>query len=265
MKQKSDSFRKNSICIITLLMGLVCTMCTSSPKDAFHVEENNEGLMGRYLVTGDFEQLGLEGFYPKDSDSIMAPSYSSLAFKGERSPWYHETETKKVYPMPVHRSTGEIDTFFCFSNHRVCIGYINRWAEYENCLLVETKQPYKILKDNYLGEDSCCYPYNRDERSIHLQFCYNSEGQRIMFEAPPTDYWIAELRSPDIYGPLSIEEFRTELLSRGFKLPITLEGTYTRYVSCPSQSKELANAPYKGEVYLWGWTDNLDVKDTIIY
>ena len=265
MKQKSDSFRKNSICIITLLMGLVCTMCTSSPKDAFHVEENNEGLMGRYLVTGDFEQLGLEGFYPKDSDSIPMPVYSSLAFKGERSPSYHETRSKKVYPMYVHRNTGEIDSFFCFSNHRVCIGYINRWAEYENCLLVETKQPYKILKDNYLGDDSCCYPYNSDERSIHLQFCYNSEGQRIMFKAPPTDYWIAELRSPDIYGPLSIEEFRTELLSRGFKLPITLEGTYTRYVSCPSQSKELANAPYKGKVYLWGWTDNLDVKDTIIY
>ena len=73
MKQKSDSFRKISICIITLLMGLVCTMCTSSPKDAFHVEEYNEELMGRYLVTGDFEQLGLEGFYPKDSDSIPMP------------------------------------------------------------------------------------------------------------------------------------------------------------------------------------------------
>ena len=98
-------------------MGLVCTMCTNSQKDAFHVEENHEGLMGRYLVTGDFEQLGLEGFYPKDSDSIMAPSYSSLAFRGERSPWYHETRSKKVYPMHVHRSTGEIDTFFCFSNH----------------------------------------------------------------------------------------------------------------------------------------------------
>jgi hypothetical protein len=151
MKQKSDSFRKISICIITLLMGLVCTMCTSSPKDAFHVYENNEGLMGRYLVTGDFEQLGLEGFYPKDSDSIPMPVYSSLAFKGERSPSYHETRSKKVYPMYVHRNTGEIDSFFCFSNHPVRIGYINRWAEYENCLLVETKQPYKILKDNYLG------------------------------------------------------------------------------------------------------------------
>ena len=53
-------------------MGLVCTMCTNSQKDAFHVEENNEGLMGRYLVTGDFEQLGLEGFYPKDSDSKLS-------------------------------------------------------------------------------------------------------------------------------------------------------------------------------------------------
>lgn len=258
-------FRKISICIITLLMGLVCTMCTNSQKDAFYVYENNEGRMGRYLRTVDFEGLGLEGFYPKDSDSIMAPSYSSLAFRGERSPWYLETETKKVYPMHVHRSTGEIDTFFWFSNHPVFIGYINRWAEYENCLLVETKQPYKILKDNYLGDDSCCYYYNREERAIHVQACYNSEGQRIMFEAPPTDYWIVELRSPDIYGPLSIEEFRKEILKRGFKLPITLEGTYTRYVSCPSQSKELANAPYKRKVYPWGWTDNLDVKDTIIY
>ena len=152
--------------------------------------------------------------------------------------------------MHVHRSTGEIDTFFWFSNHSVCIGYINRWAEYENCLLVETKQPYKILKDNYLGEDSCCYPYNRDERSIHRQFCYNSEGQWIMFKAPPTDYWIAELRSPDIYGPLSIEEFRKEILKRGIKLPITLEGTYTRYVECsPPCGSIIPNTPvaiYRG-------------------
>ena len=72
-----------------------------------------------------------------------------------------------------------------------------------------------------------------------------------MFEAPPTDYWIAELRSPDIYGPLSIEEFRKEILKRGIKLPITLEGTYTRYVSCPSQSRELANAPIK-ERFIFG-------------
>ena len=53
-------FRKISICIITLLMGLVCTMCTSSPKDAFYVYENNEGRMGRYLMTEDFEGLGLD-------------------------------------------------------------------------------------------------------------------------------------------------------------------------------------------------------------
>ena len=130
-------------------------------------------------------------------------------------------------PLFVHRTNGRIDTLCSTGLSRMYVGYISREYKNDNWLIVESKQPDKILGKTHLV----------DKRAInhkgHSMRDYDYEGQYIVFNSKLSDYWIASRHSPDLYGPMNIKELKRVGTSLGIKFPITLESNID-WKACPT-------------------------------
>ncbi|MBO4662120.1 MAG: hypothetical protein J5630_05415 [Bacteroidaceae bacterium] len=133
-------------------------------------------------------------------------------------------------PLFVHRTNGRIDTLCSLGYSHLCVGYVQREYKNDNWLIVEAKQPDEILGNTHLV----------DKRAIHNKGHsmqdYDFEGQHIVFNSKLSDYWIASLKSPDLYGPMNIKELKMIGTSLGIEFPITLEGNLDWY-ACPRDIK----------------------------
>ena len=145
----------------------------------------------------------------------------------------------KWLPLFVHRTNGRIDTLctsICCQN--TCTGYIQREYKDDNWLIVESKQPDKILGNTHLV----------DKRAINYKgrFMndYDYEGQYIVFNSKLSDYWIASRHSPDLYGPMNIKELKRVGTSLGIEFPITLESNIDWKV-CPDINGTDVSEQYK--------------------
>ena len=137
----------------------------------------------------------------------------------------------KWLPLFVHRTNGRIDTLctsICCQN--TCTGYIQREYKDDNWLIVESKQPDKILGNTHLVVKRAI------NRKGHSMQDYDYEGQYIVFNSKLSDYWIASRHSPDLYGPMNIKELKRVGTSLGIEFPITLESNLDSY-ACPQNIK----------------------------
>ena len=133
-------------------------------------------------------------------------------------------------PLFVHRANGRVDTLCSSLRDKTRVGYIQREYKDDKWLVVEAKQPDRILGKTHLV----------DKRSInyktHSMSDYDFDGQYIVFNSKVSDYWIASRRSPDLYGPMNIKELKRVGASLGIEFPITLEGNIEHY-ACPKDIK----------------------------
>ena len=160
-------------------------------------------------------------------------SYSILHGKDSITIWESRDSTFQYdmwRPLFVHRTNGRIDTLCSSGRDKTWIGYIQREYKDDKWLVVEAKQPDKILGKTHLV----------DKRSInyraHSMSDYDFEGQYIVFNSEISDYWIASRRSPDLYGPMNIKELKRVGASLGIEFPITLEGN-ADWEACPKDIK----------------------------
>lgn len=130
-------------------------------------------------------------------------------------------------PLFVHRTNGRIDTLCSTGLSRMYVGYISREYKDDNWLIVESKQPDKILGNTHLVDKRAI---NYKGRSMND---YDYEGQYIVFNSKLSDYWIASRHSPDLYGPMNIKELKRVGTSLGIKFPITLESNID-WKACPT-------------------------------
>ena len=171
-------------------------------------------------------------------------SYSILHGRDTITIWETQYSTFQYdtwRPLFVHRHNGRIDTL-CFpgrdktwvghtsGREKTRVGYIQREYKDDKWLVVEAKQPDKILGKTHLV----------DKRSMsyraHSMSDYDFEGQYIVFNSEISDYWIASRRSPDLYGPMNIKELKRVGASLGIEFPITLKGNLDQY-ACPCNIK----------------------------
>ena len=131
-------------------------------------------------------------------------------------------------PLFVHRINGRIDTLCSRRRDGTWVGYIQRKYKDDNWLIVEAKQPDKILGNTHLVDKRSV---NRGE---HYMCDYDFEGQIIVFNSKLSDYWIASLNSPDLYGPMNIKELKRIGTSLRIEFPLTLESNVDHY-ACPKE------------------------------
>lgn len=139
---------------------------------------------------------------------------------------YSATQYDKWRPLFVHRTNGRTDTLCSAGRDNMRTGYIQREYKDDNWLIVESKQPDKILGNTHLVDKRAI------NRKGHSMQDYDLEGQSIVFNSKLSDYWIASRHSPDLYGPMNIKELKRVGTSLGIEFPITLKGNLDWY-ACP--------------------------------
>ena len=163
-------------------------------------------------------------------DTISIGEYYDSLYRYDKDTWQYERRHDEWRPLFVHRTNGRVDTLCSSGRDKTWIGYIQREYKDDKWLVVEAKQPDKILGKTHLV----------DKRSMsyraHSMSDYDFDGQYTVFNSKISDYWIASRRSPDLYGPMNIKELKRVGASLGIEFPITLEGN-ADWEACPKDIK----------------------------
>lgn len=210
--------------------------CDFEPRDVtFYVWEEEEVDNGRFLnvnrsdsVVIDAENMPApECRYKANPRNIAQRRREDLTLASD-SVWAYASRIWPCFPVRVHRASGRVDTLYCFDRKSAVfdIGYISAFEKRKGWLVIESKVPGKILGHECLA----CDDYNAlDTFSLSMTY-YTFAGQERVFASEEVDYWIASLRSYDIFGPLTRQELKKQMQKLHIPLPMKLDGYYDRYV-----------------------------------
>ena len=224
-------------CILSFFLLRLITMNVDRNSGTMVIREDEQYGGGRYLMLNGLDSSFIAKECP-DASHVPTPNARNVQclVDSEHLDYCDSIDGEEFeFPVFVHRFSERVDTFYTLRHGSIGIGYIQRSYYGKEWLVLEAKEPSRVLGHSHLTK--------KEYRDIPIEGLglqhYTYEGQRIFFDNDSTKFWIASRKTTDIYGPLTEAELRIQLKRLKIELPITLEGLYDRYVyNHTEQSKD---------------------------